>query len=441
MKKTIFINGTVLLWNKNHLDQRRVSVAIENGKITEIGDNINTEGFVIIDCNGLHILPGIIDSQVHFREPGLTHKEDIESGTRSALMGGVTTIFEMPNTKPSTTTKEQFEEKLRLAKNRAHCHYAFYIGAAMENAAELHELEKLPHCSGVKIFMGSSTGSLLVDDETVLEHVLKNGSRRVIVHAEDEARLKERKHLTDTHDVRLHHIWRDEETAMIATKKLIKIARKYQRPVHVLHVTTKQEMEFLKDQKDLATVEVLPQHLTLFAPDCYQQLGTKAQQNPPIREIQHQKALWQAIHNGTVDIIGSDHAPHTLSEKEQQYPMSPSGMPAVQTLVPIMLNHVHHKKLSLEKFIQLVTENPRRIFGIKNKGRIEIGYDADLTVVDLNQEKKINKEWIQSKSGWSPFENMKVTGWVQQVWLNGVCAMKNDQIIIPQSGKAIDFEK
>lgn len=441
MKKTLFKNGTALIWNGNHIDQRRVDIKIENGKITEISDQLNSDSCEIIDCTGKHLLPGVIDTQVHFREPGLTHKEDLESGTRSALMGGITTIFEMPNTKPSTTTKEKFEEKLKLAKNRAHCHYAFYIGAAMENASELHELEQMPHCAGIKIFMGSSTGSLLVDDETVLEHVLKNGRRRVIVHAEDEERLKARKHLTDAHDVRLHHVWRDEETALIATKKLLRIARKYQRPVHVLHVTTKQEMEFLKDQKDLATVEVLPQHLTLHAPDCYEQFGSRVQQNPPIREKHHQDALWHAIHNGTVDIIGSDHAPHTLDEKAQQYPLSPSGMPAVQTLIPIMLNHVHHKKITLEKFTQLVTENPRRIFGIKNKGRIEVGFDADLTIVDLKQEKTISKEWLQTKSGWSPFENMKVTGWVNQVWLNGQCAMKADQIIQPSTGKAIDFEK
>jgi dihydroorotase len=265
------------------------------------------------DLTGLHLLPGVIDSQVHFREPGLTHKEDLESGTRAAALGGVTTVFEMPNTTPSTTTQDSLEDKIHRAKNRCHTHYAFYIGASPENADKIVDLELLPHCSGTKIFMGSSTGSLLVDNEEALERILRSGFRRVIVHSEDESRLRERRHIAeDSHDVHMHPVWRDVESALISTHKLLKLARKTGRPVHVLHVSSAEEMDFLKDQKDIATVEALPQHLTLYAPDCYDRLKNFAQQNPPIRDQRHMERIWQAVRDGTVDIIGSDHAPHTI---------------------------------------------------------------------------------------------------------------------------------
>jgi dihydroorotase len=288
--------------------------------------------------------------------------------------------------------------------------------------------------------MGSSTGTLLVDSEEVLEKILRSGHRRVIVHSEDEARLRERRHIaTDSQDVHMHPVWRDAESAMISTQRLIRLARKTGRRVHVLHVSSAEEMDFLKDQKDIATVEALPQHLTLYAPDCYDRLKNFAQQNPPIREKRHMDRIWQAVLEGTVDVIGSDHAPHTKEEKERPYPQSPSGMPGVQTLVPVMLNHVNQGRLSLAHFTQLVTENPRRVFGIQNKGRIEVGYDADFTVVDMKKTRTIENSWIASRCGWTPYDGMKVMGWPTHTILLGKVIMENDHILIPHSGQGVNF--
>lgn len=419
----------------------QVDIAVKDGKITDINQTLNLMAETILDLKGLTLLPGVIDSQVHFREPGLTHKEDLESGSRAAVLGGVTSVFEMPNTNPSTTTKKDFEEKLSLAANRAHCDYAFFTGAAHDNAANLPELEKAPHCVGVKIFLGASFGSLLVDSDEVFEQVMKNGRRRLTIHSEDEARLRERKHIAvEGAHPRVHHIWRDEESAMISTKKSIALARKYNRPVHILHVSSSEEMEFLAKQKDIASVEILPQFLTLSAPECYERLGTLAQQNPPIRDKRHMEKLWQAVHNGTVDVIGSDHAPHTLEEKNKPYPQSPSGFPGVQTLIPIMLNHIHNQKMSLERFVEMVTENPRRLFNVKNKGRIQVGFDADFTVVDLKKEVTISNKWIASKCGYTPFDGMKVTGWPTHTIIRGQLIMTEDTVITPSKGHPITFE-
>lgn len=417
-------------------------VAVKNQKIVEISNKIDTDSEKKLDAKGLTLLPGVIDSQVHFREPGLTHKEDIESGTRAAILGGITSIFEMPNTNPNTTTKAAFEEKMQIAKVKANCHYSFFIGASNENVAQVAELEKLQHSPGLKIFLGASFGSLLVEDDIIFEQIMKNGSRRLTIHSEDEARLKQRKHIAiEAGHPRVHHIWRDEESALISTRKSVALAEKYNRPVHILHVSSSEEMSFLREHKKIASVEILPQFLTLSAPECYERLGTLAQQNPPIRDQRHLEKLWQAVLNGTVDIIGSDHAPHTLEEKNKPYPESPSGFPGVQTLLPIMLNHVHQQKFSIEKLTELVTENPRRLFQVKNKGRIEIGYDADFTLIDLKMQKTITNKWIASKCGYTPFDGMKVTGWPTHTILKGQIVMQDDQVISAHQGEAIEFSK
>lgn len=436
-------NGQCVVPNPNGrgLIEQKLDIAVSGGKIVKIRDSITEPAHQTISAHGLHVLPGIIDSQVHFREPGLTHKEDLDTGTRAALLGGVTSVFEMPNTNPATTTAELFQEKLDRAKGRAHCHYAFFIGGSHENIAELAQLEKHPHCSGIKVFMGSSTGSLLVEDDPTLERILRSGQRRVIVHSEDEFRLRERKHIAqESGDVHDHPVWRDAETALSSTRRLLALAKKTGRKIHVLHVSTAEEMDLLKDHKDIASVEVLPQHLTLYAPDCYDRLGNYAQQNPPIREKRHMDRIWRAVTDGTVDIIGSDHAPHTREEKERPYPNSPSGVPGVQTLLPIMLNHVHQNHLSLVRFVEMVTENPRRIFGIKNKGRLQEGFDADITLVDLNKTKVIDNSWIASRCGWTPFHGMQVTGWMTHTILSGQIAMQDDQVIRPAQGQPVVFE-
>ena len=443
MYDIIIRGGTCLLPHPSNIGliEQQADIGISNGRIVKIREKIFDSAPCMIDATGLHILPGVIDSQVHFREPGLTHKEDLETGTKAAVLGGVTSIFEMPNTNPPTTTVEHFQNKLDLARNRAHANYAFFAGAAHDNVDILQNLEILPHCSGIKIFMGSSTGSLLVEDDETLEHILKQGHRRVIVHSEDEMRLRERRHIAvEQADVHYHPVWRDVETAVSSTTRLLKLARKTGRKIHVLHVSTGEEMDILQNAKDIATVEVLPQHLTLYAPDCYDRLGTYAQQNPPIREKRHMDRIWKALQDGTVDVIGSDHAPHTREEKDRPYPSSPSGVPGVQTLVPIMLNHVYEGRLSLQRFVELVTENPCRVFNVKNKGRLREGYDADITIVDLKKQMTIDNSQIASRCGWTPFHGMQVTGWPTHTIVSGKLAMAHGEIIEGHSGTPVNFE-
>jgi dihydroorotase len=410
-------------------------VAVKGGRIADIGNFGSAKAREIIDCKGLHILPGVIDTQVHFREPGPTHKEDLATGTLGAIAGGVTTIFEMPNTDPLTITDVAMTDKLNRAKGRAFCDYAFFMGGCAENAPKLAALERMEGCCGVKVFMGSSTGSLLASEDNVILSILQNGQRRVAIHAEDEARLKERKHIVEkSGNVAEHHVWRDVETAVKATNRVLKLARRAGRNVHILHVTTADEMQILAQHKDIATVETTPQHLTFFAPDCYESIGTRAQMNPPIRTKDHMEGLWRAINDGTVDVLGSDHAPHTLEEKAKPYPSSPSGMTGVQTTVPVMLDHVNAGRLSLLRLVDLLCHGPQRIFQIANKGRIARGYDADFTIVDLKRQKTITDRWIKSKSAWTPYDGKKVTGWVQGTVLRGVPVMWDDEI--PESVSA-----
>ena len=417
----------------------RADVALRDGRIAAVGE-IAGDAAEVVDATGLHVLPGVIDSQVHFREPGLEHKEDLATGTAGAALGGVTAIFEMPNTSPNTLTADDLAEKLARAKGRAWCDHAFFIGAAEENAEELGALERLPGCAGVKVFMGSSTGSLLVSDDEMLREVLRHGRRRVAIHAEDEARLRERLPLVrDGADVALHPEWRDAETASRATKRLMSLARETGRRVHVLHVTTAEEIGILAGNKDLATVEVTPQHLTLAAPECYRRLGTLAQMNPPVRDARHRDGLWRGVAQGVVDCIGSDHAPHTREEKARPYPKSPSGMTGVQTLVPIMLDHVNAGRLSLERFVDLTSAGPARIYNVAAKGRLAVGYDADLTVVDLKARRTIRNDWIASRCGWSPFDGTTVTGWPMMTIVRGRIVMREDQLIGQPQGAPVRF--
>lgn len=429
---TVITNGTVMLPSG---ESAQLDVGLADGKITGLGNLKTADTNDTFDATGLHVLPGVIDSQVHFREPGPTHKEDLAHGMRGALLGGITTIFEMPNTNPTTTTVEAFEDKLERASRSAWCNYAFYVGASAENATDLPQLERLPGCCGVKLFMGSSTGGLLVPDDTTIETIMRHGWRRMAIHAEDEYRLQERRHIAaEKQTPHAHHEWRDAETALRATQRALALANKTGRAVHILHVTTKDELPILAANKHLATVEMTPQHLTLFSPDCYDRLGTYAQMNPPIRTKEHQDALWQALNAGVVDVLGSDHAPHTREEKDNGYPNTPSGMPGVQTILPVMLNHVADGRLSLAKLVELMCTNPARVFGLLNKGRISPGYDGDLTLVDLNRKETITNASMANKSGWTPFDGMTVTGWPVASFINGQLAMQDDEAIPnPQS--------
>lgn len=415
-------------------------IGVRGGRVAGIGDLGKADAEKVLEAKGLHVLPGVIDSQVHFREPGNEHKEDLESGTRGAVLGGVTAIFEMPNTNPSTTTGKALEDKIDRATGRAWCDFAFFVGAAEENVNRLAGLEQLPGCCGIKIFMGSSTGSLLVREKGLLREVLQRGRRRIAIHAEDEDRLEERfEYARDGKKPYCHPIWRDEQTAILATEKILALVRETRRRIHLLHVTTHQEMALLAEQKDLVTVEVTPQHLTLAAPDAYDKLGTLAQMNPPIRDEKHREGLWRAVADGVVDVIGSDHAPHTLEEKGKPYPASPSGMPGVQTLVPVMLNHVNEGRLTLERFVDLTSASPARVYNIARKGRIALGYDGDFTLVDLKAKKTIENGMMASKCGWTPFDGMKVTGWPVATVIRGNIVMRDDEVQGTQIGRTVRF--
>jgi len=377
---------------------------------------------------------------VHFREPGFEHKEDLETGTAAAALGGVTAVFEMPNTSPPTTTAALLQDKVARAHGRAYCDHAFFVGASPENVDDLARLELLRGCCGVKVFMGSSTGNLLVEDDATLERVLLSGARRVAVHAEHEPRLRARKTKAEkAGHPSAHPLWRDFETALTATKRLIALAEKTRRRVHVLHVTTAEEMDLLAKHRAVATVEVTPQHLTLVAPECYERLGTYAQMNPPIREENHREALWKAVREGLVDVLGSDHAPHLRKEKNKPYPTSPSGMPGVQTLVPLMLDHVNAGRLSLERFVDLTSAGPARVYSIAGKGRIALGYDADFTIVDMNLKRRVEHGWLASRCEWSPFEGMELTGWPRYTIVRGGIAMREDQLR-PPVGRCVVFQ-
>lgn len=414
-------------------------IGVIGGRIAAIGSFPGTSAAEVFDAKGLHVLPGVIDTQVHFREPGNEHKEDLESGSRAAALGGVTAVFEMPNTSPPTSTREAMNDKLRRAKNRMHCDYAFYVGATPDNVGALAELERMQGVCGVKAFLGSSTGSLLLSEDDDILAALQGSRRRMAVHSEYEQRLNERKNLRVTGDVRSHPVWRDEETARASTERVLRLARKAGRRLHVLHVTTAEELPLLADAHDLVTVETTPQHLTLSAPDCYERLGTYAQMNPPIREPRHREALWQAVREGVIDVIGSDHAPHAREEKDKIYPDTPSGMPGVQTLATLLLDHVNQGHLTLERFVDLTASGAARIFGIAGKGRIARGYDADFTVVDLKKVREIQNSWIASKCGWTPFDGMKTKGWPIATIIRGQTVMRDHALTLEARGEPIRF--
>lgn len=432
--ETIFKNGTVV----NHDGVHQTDIAVSDGRIVALGDLGPASAGEVVDCMGLHILPGVIDTQVHFREPGLTHKEDLESGSLSAVMGGVTGVFEMPNTNPLTTTRETFEEKIRLGTRRMHCDFAFYIGGTHDNVAQLPELERLPGCAGVKVFMGSSTGSLLVPDDDGVEAILTAISRRAAFHSEDEYRLEERKPLRVPGDPSSHPVWRDPEAAMLSTRRLVALARKTGKRVHILHISTAEEMVFLAAHKDVASVEVTPHHLTLDE-TAYTRLGTYAQMNPPVRDKAHRDGIWAGVRNGVADVLGSDHAPHTREEKDHPYPQSHSGMTGVQTLVPIMLDHINAGRMSLERFVDMSSHGPNRLFGIANKGRIAVGYDADLTVVDLQRRETITNNWVKSRAGWTPYDGVTVTGWPVGTIVRGNKVMWQGELVTPSVGQPMRF--
>ena len=423
----------------NHDGEGVRDIGIRDGRIVAMGALASAKTLDTLDAKGLHILPGVIDTQVHFREPGLTHKEDLETGSRAAVAGGVTAVFEMPNTAPLTTCAATLAAKVGAARHRMLCDFAFFVGGTRENIDHIPELERLEGSAGIKVFMGSSTGNLLVDDPPSLEKIVEKLSRRASFHAEDEDRLKSRMHLRVPGDPSSHPVWRDEEAALMATKRLVAFAEKHRRRVHVLHISTGEEMDFLEHHKEWASVEVTPHHLTLAAPDCYERLGTYVQMNPPVRDTRHRDRIWKALADGVVDVLGSDHAPHTREEKDHAYPGSHSGMTGVQTLVPIMLDHVHAGRLSLQRFVDLTSHGPQRLFGIRGKGRLAVGWDADLTIVDLKRRETIRDSWIESRVGWTPYDGKEVTGWPVGTFVRGRRVMWQGELARSGFGEPVRF--
>ncbi len=432
----ILKGGTVV----NHDGRGMRDIGVVGGRIAALGDLGRASAGTTIDCTGLHVLPGVIDSQVHFREPGLEHKENLQTGSLAAVLGGVTAVFEMPNTKPLTTSAEALADKVARARHRMHCDFAFWVGGTRDNAGDVGELERLPGAAGIKIFMGSSTGDLLVEDDDGVYSILKNTRRRAAFHSEDEFRLRERLGERVEGDPSSHPIWRDEIAALQCTQRLVAVARKARARIHVLHISTAEEIDFLEAHKDVATCEATPHHLTLSADD-YATLGNLIQMNPPVRAARHRDGVWRGVTQGIVDVLGSDHAPHTLEEKAKPYPASPSGMTGVQTLVPIMLDHVNAGRLSLERFVDLSSHGPQRIFGMARKGRIAAGYDADFTVIDLKRRETILNEQAGSKAGWTPYHGRQVTGWPVGTIIRGKRVMWEGELVEAGQGEPVAFSE
>ncbi len=390
------------------------------------------------DATGLTILPGIIDAQVHFRDPGLTHKEDLETGSRAAAAGGVTSFLEMPNTKPATTTAEALADKKKRASEVSYVNYGFFIGATKDN---LDVINSVPNVAGIKIFMGSSTGDLLVDTPEALEEIFKNGKRLIAVHAEDEAILKANKEKFKQATLHDHYAIRSAEAALEATKLAVGFSQKYNRRLHILHLSTKEEVEYLSQNKPWqVTVEATPQHLLLYAPEIYDEKGTLAQMNPPIRTRDHRDALWQALEEGIIDMIATDHAPHTLEEKSRPYGEAPSGMPGVETLLPVMLTEVAKGNSTLDQIAMWLAERPAIVYSIENRGFLREGYFADLVIVDMNEKRTVKREQVYSRCGWSIWEGRELTGWPVLTMVNGEIVYHRGNFTLG-SGKEITFRE
>ncbi|GBQ92763.1 dihydroorotase [Gluconacetobacter liquefaciens] len=432
----IIRNGIcVLPWG-----EARTDIGVRGGRIASLSVSMADEADEVIDAAGLHVLPGLIDPHVHLRDPGNAAVESIPTGTRAAALGGVTTVFDMPNTAPSITDGDMLRWKQEYASRESWVDFAMYVGATRGNTPRLGEYEQFDGVCAVKVFAGSSTGDLMIEDDEGIRQVLEHGHRRVAFHSEDEYRLQaRRKLLTEGMSYESHPFWRDEECAFLGTRRIVGLARRARRPVHILHTSTAEELDWLAGHRDIATVEVLVNHLTQVAPDCYETLGALAVMNPPIRDRRHYEASWEAVRSGMVDTIGSDHAPHSLEAKAKPWPATPAGLTGVQTLVPVMLDHVNAGRLSLGRMVDLMAAGPARVYGLQAKGRIAMGYDADFTLVDMAAKRRITNDWIATPAGWTPFDGMAVTGWPMATIVRGQAVMREDTILGAPVGRLACF--
>ena len=433
--------AAVLPWG----EEAALDIGVRHGRIAALGTRTEDTADSVFDARHLHVLPGLIDPHVHFRDPGVPGGQDagietFATGSRGAVLGGITTVFDMPNTIPAATDAVALAAKRAYVDRESWCDAGLYVGATRANTGDLPELETLPGVCGVKVFAGSSTGDLMIEDDEGIERVLRCGRRRVCFHSEDEYRLQARRAQFDKGGpYALHAEWRDVECALLGTRRILALARLAGRPVHILHVSTAEEFAHLAGFRDLATCEVLVNHLTQAAPDAYDRLGAYAVMNPPIRDRRHMEAAWRAVADGTVDCVGSDHAPHSRAAKERPWPATAAGLTGVQTAVPVMLDHVHHGRLSLPRLVDLMSAGPARVYGARSKGRLAVGFDADFTVVDLRRERTIEDNSIASPVGWTPFAGTRVVGWPAATVVRGQVVMRDDEVLGRPAGRIVQF--
>jgi dihydroorotase len=431
--KTLIKNAQVVL----PTGIEKISVLIEGTKIAAIDPAAQMNADETIDASGLHLIPGVIDDQVHFRDPGLTHKEDLATASRACAKGGVTTFLEMPNTIPATTTRERLAEKRALAATKSLVNYGFYIGATPDNLPELQRAAETP---GIKIFIGSSTGDLLVDSQEALERIFAETSLPITAHCEDESSVRANaQRLAGRTDVAVHSQIRDTTAAVIATRRALDLAKRHRHRFHVLHVSTSEETQLLVDHRGLITAEACPHHLLLNVND-YPRLGTLAQMNPSLKSAADNAALWNALNSDVIQVIATDHAPHTLEEKSKTYPQSPSGMPNVENSLALMLNEVNQGRCSLETVVRTMCDAPARVWDIVGKGRIAVGYDADLALVDLSRRQEIRNENQLTKCGWSAWHGKSLTGWPVRTWVMGHEVFHNGVLDESLLGQAACFD-
>lgn len=436
MTKIVLKNGEVA----SSAGLRKADVLFENGKILEVGENL--KGDKEYDCTGKLILPGAIDVHVHFREPGQSYKEDWECGSGAAAAGGVTTVFDMPNNQPPIISVQTLEEKRTLIKGRSHVNYGIYMGFNGENAGEINKAENIP---GVKIYCAHSTGNMGVGPDYLEDAFTKiNRDKLLLFHSEDEACIAE--HKTEVlaryvgRDVNpaAHTEIRHSDCALMMTKKLCELAKKHERKIHVCHVSTEAEVDLINEYKEFVTCEVAPHHLTL-SEDDYEYLGNFVKMNPPVRGRFDVFGLWKCVKAGMVDIIATDHAPHTVEEKEQEYGEAPSGVPGVEMMVPILLNAVNNEGMTIAEVVKLCCEGPAEIFQIPGKGKVEVGFDADLMVVDMDLEKELKDEDVFTKCGWSPYSGSVFKGWPIRTFVAGELVFEEGKVSEKFCGEEISF--
>ena len=431
--RTLIRDATVVLPGETV----RASVLIDGGRIAGVDPAPHTRADKVVEAAGLHLLPGVIDDQVHFRDPGLTHKEDLHTGSRACAAGGVTSFLEMPNTVPQTVTVEALAEKLDRASRRCIVNYGFYIGATTENLDELVLATRTP---GIKIFIGSSTGNMLVDDQECLEAIFAETTLPITAHCEDEATVRANAAaLTPPLTIEDHSRIRDHRSAVTATLRAIDLATRHNHRFHVLHVSTADEVEILARRSDLITAEACPHHLFLDTSD-YARLGTLAQMNPSLKTADDRAALWRGLASGAIQILATDHAPHTLEEKRAPYPASPSGVPAVELFLPLMLNEVNRGRCTLQDLAGWMSDGPARIWDIVGKGRIAPGYDADLVLVDMAMEREVRNEDQHCKCGWTPWHGTRLSGWPVRTWVGGRTVFADGRVATEPRGEEIVFD-